>query len=341
MEYLPALIFIILIVLLCCLNKIYELSIINTYEEYDNLYKGGYEQDNKIIHSGYLKYFKEMSNYTRNCSIRGGNSGKTLLKTHSWYNFDNWEELENDKFAWMQYKIDRKKARYNFLFDWSDIIKELSPIVNKDNIEYIGIIRARPDKKTLYVHEMESTVNSNISNKSYLYTISDKFVKKYIKIPGYFLFHTHPKNGDAMPTDSDIYMSLLHSLTQYFIGEVVVGSYGIIIYYLNDKRYNDIIKQGGLLAFYTFCYDVIMSWNSVNSMESIRLDDRLLLLEKFGLTMILIPSALYISLNQFKQIKPEILFDRFIKTKYELLDIIKEIIKREEYKELKNKNRLK
>lgn len=240
--------------------------------------------------------------------------------------------MYNDPDAWHQYLVDRENAQMSFYFDWNLVLEEVMPLVNDKTVEYIGIIRARDDKKTLYVHKIESSNSNERVSNSYVRSVPVELVKKYSAIPGYFMFHTHPAgvNADPMPSDVDLYMAIVNTPYRQFMGEIVIGEYGIIVYYLNNIRFDNILKQGSKLAFYTYCYDVIMAWNSINSMTVIRLQDRLLMAEKYGITMLIVPSPLYISDNHFKEFVPKILYDRFIKTKYELLDHIKETIKAEE-----------
>lgn len=330
MEYiLLLLVFIILILLL-------GLQICNRKEA---LVYGGYgrKKNNNVqsLDRGIMEYYKKETNtnyVTNNITYGPYTAGN---ETKSWQDYDSWTKLQYSN-AWNNYISDRNHARKNFLFDWTLVLKEVVPMVNNKTEEYIGIIKAKSDKKTLYIDKIESS-NDKSSTDSYFRSVPAELVAKYMKFPGYFLFHTHPNHadGDPLPSDIDIFSALHHALDKHYIGEVVISSYGIIIYYLNDSRYEKIDKEGGKLAFYTFCYDVVMSWNSINSIERIRIQDRLKLLNNFGITMEIIPSYKYISDNHTKDITPKILCDRFINTKYEILEVIKELVKREEYKESK------
>jgi hypothetical protein len=253
---------------------------------------------------------------------------------HNWYEYDTWESLKNNKSHWKQYLDDRICGRKHFKFNWDEILKTVMPLVNNETVEYMGVIRARDDKKTLYVHSLESSKNDTTTSNTYVRSVPAEIVAKHKEIPGYFLFHTHPaKISDPFPSDGDIYFALHDNIDKHFLGQIVIGAYGIIIYYLPDKRFDEIMMQGDMLAFYTFCYDVIMSWNSINSMGRIKLRDKIKIIEKFGVNMIIIPSSDYISDNYFKHLVPNILFDRFIESKHELLDQIKSRVRYYEKKE--------
>lgn len=297
-----------------------------------------------IIFIAFRKYYKKYGSYEKTTfdkaisNVMMEKTGGTSKKVHNWYNYDSWSDLKKSKKHWEEYMNDRSCARETFLFDWSKVLKKIMPYVNNKKMEYIGTIRAEDDKKTLYIHKMESSKHDKRISDSYVRSVPEKLVKKYYQIPGYFVFHTHPidVDGDPFPSDSDIYASLWNSLEYYFVGDVVIGEYGVIIYYLTDERVSEILRRGKLLAFFTFAYDSLMAWNSMTSMYSYKLEDQILNIEKFGYRMIIIPSYVYISHNYFHTWNSKILIDRFIKTKHELLDYIKGQIRREELKEKKN-----
>jgi hypothetical protein len=255
----------------------------------------------------------------------------------SWYKYNLWSELRNDEIEWHNYYTDRVGRFNNFLFDWSKVFKEVMPHVHNETIEYMGVIRVDPkDNKTLYVHEMEGSHGDDEKiSESYSRSVSPKIVEKYTKIPGQFLFHTHPSQvSNPFPSDADLMLALQLSLDGYYTGHVVIGNYGAIIYYLNENRFVEIMKEGNLLAFYTYCYDVGMAWNSIHSMTRNKLKDYPDLLAKFGITMIIIPSPTYIRDN-FYLWNHDILVDRFIKTKYSYLDHIRDTVIDYEHKEIK------
>ncbi len=259
---------------------------------------------------------------------------------HSWYNFNSWNDLGNNSIEWQNYVNDRYNARKEFLFNWDKVFDKVMPLVNNDNFEHIGVIRAEPDKKTLYVHSME---RSSIlgSTGTYAAGVPYELVKKYASIPSYFIFHTHPTpNCDPLPSDADIYTCLLQCYNHEFVGNVVIGKYGAIIYFLNFDRYDQLIT-GGLLKYLTYSYDVISAWNALtNSSGPFNPKDRINFLEKWGFEMIIIPSSKYISDSYNKVFLPRVLCDKFIHTKYELLDYIKNYIKKlETEEEKKNKKK--
>lgn len=263
------------------------------------------------------------------------------INIHSWYKYKNWNELENNREYYDQYLNDKSHS-IDFLYDWTLVLKEVMPLVSK-NVEYIGVIRAKDDKKTLYVYKMEaSPIDSQVS-EVYLRSVPADLVNKYASIPGYFLFHTHPHNcniqSEPFPSDTDIYGSVLTSMSKHFMGELVIGIYGVICYYLNPSRVT-YFNEHSRRTFFTFCYDLIMAWNSVNSVEKFTLQQKIDLLNAFGITMLVVPSSLYISDSRFKFFIPYILSGKFIDDKYELLDYIKSIVVSEEQKENYNSKKI-
>ena len=269
-------------------------------------------------------------------------NNKEIL-THSWYNFKTWQHLYESINYWHNYLNDRKRARYEFLFNWDKVFEKVMPLVKDQKHESIGIIRAESDNKTLYVHSVE-TSSTIESTASYAAGVPYKLVKKYANIPGYFLFHTHPMriDIDPFPSDTDLYTCLLDCYSNRFVGHVVIGKYGAIVYFLKDERMSQ-LESGGALKFFTYCYDLINAWNSFcNSSALINQKDRLSFLEKWGFDMIIIPSSYYISDSYDKLFLPGVLHDKFINTKYELMEKIKDFIKKleiEDEKKIKNKKK--
>lgn len=263
------------------------------------------------------------------------NMSSTLIKKkltiHKWYNFETWDELFNNDNELNNYINDRLIARNKFLFNWDKVFQKVNPYVKNEKFESIGVIRLEPDGETLYVYDMEKSPTLE-SNDSYAAGVPYKLVKKYSNIPAYFLFHTHPMgiNADPLPSDADIYNCLIDCYYDRFLGHVVIGEYGAIIYFINFERKKQ-LESGGLLKYFTYCYDLLSAWNSfTNSSGLINQKDRISFLEKWGFEMIIIPSSNYISDTYDKLYLPNVIHDKFINTKYELLDKLKEYIKKVE-----------
>lgn len=264
---------------------------------------------------------------------------KKKIGIHKWYNDESWDTLVNNSIEWHHYMNDRKHARTQFFFNWEKVFEKVLPYVRNEKIEAIGVIRAESDRKTLYVNGMERSPSME-STGSYAAGIPYHLVKKYANIPGYFLFHTHPMgiNGDPLPSDADLYACLLDCYSNRFVGHVVVGEYGAIVYFIKQERLEQLV-QGGALKYFTYCYDLISAWNSFsNSSGPVNQKERISFLEKWGFDMIIIPSPHYISDSYDKLFLPGVIHDRFTKTKYELLDRIKDFIKKLELEDArKNK----
>lgn len=265
---------------------------------------------------------------------------KKKIEIHNWYKYKTWDELFNNSMEWDAYLENRRQARKDFLFYWDDVFKKVMPFVRNEKYESIGLIRAEPDGKKLYVYEMEKSPSIETTN-SYAASIPYNLVKKYASMPGYFLFHTHPMgiNADPLPSDADLYSCLLDCYSDRFVGHVVIGEYGAVIYFLKSERLEQ-LNNGGALKYFTYCYDLISAWNSIsNSSGPINQRDRINFLEKWGFDMIIIPSPYYVADTYDKLFLPSVVHDRFTKTKYELLDKIKGFIKELEIEDEKCKNK--
>jgi hypothetical protein len=270
------------------------------------------------------------------------NTFKKKDNKHNWYKYKSWKDLINNSNDWSYYLNDRKYARTEFLFNWNKVFDKILPYVKNEKNEVIGVIRVENDNKTLYILDME--VSPNVKRtESYAAGVNYDLVEKYDNIPGYFLFHTHPRgiNCDPLPSDADLFTCLLDCYSEKFIGHVVIGEYGAVVYFLRHNRWEQLIP-GGMLKYMTYCYDVINAWNSFNnSAAPHKQSERLKFLETWGFDMIIIPSPKYTSDSYDKFFLSSVLHDRFIKTKYELLDRIKNFIKKleidEENKKLNNK----
>lgn len=277
-------------------------------------------------------------------TITGGKEGHkniestntTSKEIHSWYKYKTWFELFDNEEDCVEYLIDRKNAYINFLFVWDKVLKEVLPLIH-DKHEYIGVIRADDTKKNMYVHKMERSPVLNKSD-SYGAGISEQLVEKYTKIPGYFLFHTHPDNeyNEPFPSDADIFTNLLQCSQRWFVAHVIVCKYGIIMYYLDPEKTDKLIKESAL-KFFTFCYDLISAWNAfLNSTSPIKIKTKEQFLRTWSYNIVVIPLPSYIS-EQNKIFKGYVLYDRFIKTKYNLLDKLRYEIKYLEKKEQDDK----
>lgn len=267
---------------------------------------------------------------------RSDNIKKKINKSgnHNWYKYKSWEDLTKDKNARDQYFDDYNYARTHMMFKWDDVLKQVMPML-KLKTETIGVLRAHQDKETLFVYSMETSPEVGAKG-AYAASVAPDLVEKYFDIPGYFIFHTHPEGGDPLPSDADIYTSLLDNYVSHFFGHVVIGQFGIIVYFLETGRKNDLTrdKKTSALKYFTFCYDLICAWNSIcNSSAPMNEKDRLTFLEAWGYKMLIYPFPKWISNTYSLVAYPSVLHDRFIKTKYELADKIRSFIKKLEQEE--------
>jgi proteasome lid subunit RPN8/RPN11 len=330
--FLIALVFFILILLVS--------NVFNNIKQKE--YYGGHDQHKYTsIDDGIFHYlFDKDGGNTKNSKKKELSKKKdsiNKISKNKWDDYTSWDDLMNDEKLWKKYLTTRYNLCKDFLFDWTEVLKATHHAVYNETNEYIGIIKLRNDNKTLYVDKMESA-NDETSTKSYLRSVPANLVRKYTDMPAAFIFHTHPSklNADPFPSDADLVKATYNAYDRLFFGECVISEYGIFVYYLTDERFDKLMKIGKDLAFYTFQYDAMMSWNSIYSVEKFKLDDRLKMLNKFGIKMILIPSSLYISHNFSKVFYPYVVTDdKFIDTKYELLKAIEAQIKREEIKKSK------
>lgn len=301
-------------------------------------YLAGYESDDECINKSTKCMGGDENDYIihRMDNIISKNfhdtTGSSELKKKDptgpqvWYKYKTWQELKKNKKDSINYFTDMAYSYDNFLFDWSKVLHTVTPYL-KYSEESIGVIRAEPDRKTLYVYKMEK--EKQLNNKGdYAAGISAELAEKYYNIPGYFIFHTHPPGGDPLPSDSDIYCSLLDCWDRNYLGNVVIGQYGIILYYLNAGRYRQLTESGSLLKYLTYCYELLSAWNSfTNSSGPVSDYDRIKILKKWGFEMDVFPSSEYIASIKRKLWLPRVItLDKFSETKYSLTNTIKERI---------------
>jgi hypothetical protein len=220
------------------------------------------------------------------------------------------------------------------------------PLVYTSTSEHIGIIRLEDDNETLYVHDMEDSVSKE-STGVYARSIPTNIVSKYAAIPGYFIFHTHPKGigADPFPSDVDIFSSILHSYNNEYLGSVIISKYGVIIYNMVPERLEAIYSSLGLkrsLNLFTYSYDILMAYNALNSMGPHKLQDKIDIMLKYGIKILVIPSSEYIR-DQDEIWSNNIIFGKIIDKKFELLESIRKSIirierKLEENNKIDNKN---
>lgn len=306
---------------------------------------GGYNNIDNIIYDSISnrrddESISDLYSSANNVVVIGGNNS-LIKKKHNWYKFNTWKELNADKKARIEYIQDRNYARSHMTFDWKLIYKKVMPYIYcKKTHEYVGVIRAESNGKSLYVHKMESS-NISTSKGNALRYVPANLVSKYSKIPSYFMFHTHPANigGEAYPSDIDIYSAILNTYYGRFVGEIVVSEYGIIIYYLSNEKAKKISQTTNPeLSLFHFCYDIVMAWNVISHKDKFKLTDQVNFLKEYGVIMMVIPTPNYVAAATLQTFTVPLLTGRFRTGKYELLDKVQKIINEIELEEeIKNK----
>lgn len=302
----------------------------------NNISGGGKKiiKKSSVLDKYILEYIKNKKGpyYIRSYVNKNENNTTKLNKTHKWYKYKNWNTLICNQKYYSIYISDILYSKSNFLFNWHKVFNVTLPLMKKESNECIGVLRCENDGKTLFVYKHESSNDHLYINKSYSSGISNDLIEKYTSIPGYFLFHTHPRsiNSHSWPSDEDIFLSLIHCYENKYVGHVVISENGAIVYFIDKIKIKKIRKN--LLKFYYYCYDFIMAWNAFNnSAGPINENDTVNFAKYWNFNILVIPSPLYISKTFNKYIEYNIIEeDKFIHTKYSFLDYLKDLIKIEE-----------
>jgi hypothetical protein len=272
----------------------------------------------------------------KNNSKRIGGDYKNKHNKKTWYR-NSWNDVFNNDKLFNDYSTDKYKSFDYIYFDWQDVMNDIKPYIYNNKNESMGVLRSNENK--LYIYDIDTSSSIN-SSESYAASVSKEIADKYNDIPGEFIFHTHPNSENIIPfpSDVDIYLSLIHSYEAKYIGDVVFCIFGAIIYFIDPNKLNNLIKDGGLLNYLNYCYDLINAWNAYNNYSSSHTyTDHVNFLKQWGYNMIIIPSDYYIALNYNKNVGSYKNPDKFSKTKYNLVETIKEYIIELENKEKRKK----
>lgn len=254
---------------------------------FSNIYKNSKLESDK---SNYV--LEELHNLKYNINKKSINNidingGRDNGKIHEWYKYNTFDELINDKILNKQFKNDMYDGRNTMLFDWTEIQKISNTLIT-DTHEHIGVIRAKNDKKTLYIHKMEKIIPEKVT--------STNLMQKYSDIPCYFLFQTRLDDGsDPFPTNNDILLSCLNSLNNKIIGHIILSKYGIIIYYLTTDHIDKFDTNTKYLGGLTCIYAIISVWNAFVIGTSWKWHERLHSLRKYNMIMTILATPMYIS----------------------------------------------
>ena len=270
----------------------------------------------------------------------------STLPVHSWYKYNNMSDLMKDKKVYEQYLEDRYIGQSHFLYDWDEVLKVVKPILHK-SMEYIGIIKAKDDKKTLYVDSMDPSPETDVKflEKNEIIRISSDISNKYKNVPCYFIFHTHPISEliDPFPSGTDIVIAIERSYGGYGVGDVLISEYGVIVYYLKQDMIDKQCKYHKELIMNTYIYNVLAAWESCKSMKNFHISKRIKTIKKFGLTMAILPTPYFIDQDMFVTYNSDMPYARIRNADHEFLNEIKYIIddikKEYEKRDQKGKNR--
>lgn len=169
---------------------------------------------------------------------RKGGSEKSSIERH-WTEFTTWEGLYKNKSALDVYLTDRANIINNPDIDWTNVLKEINPLL-KEKIEYIGLINLEADGRTAKLVKYESSPSEE-SDMNFA-SITSELVEKYANRPALFIFHTHPSDEMAspLPSSHDLVTAIHLSALTRFAANIIISSYGVLMYGLDWDGYHTI-----------------------------------------------------------------------------------------------------
>jgi hypothetical protein len=184
-----------------------------------------------------------------------------------WTKYKTWKDLVEDPGACQDYQNQRKEAIYEPNFDWSKVLEIVNPLL-AENREFIGVVNAEKDGRTLYVtaHEASPVEAGSIKDGVTFASVPSELVAKYGNMPGLFIFHTHPadERGSPLPSSQDLACAIHFSAMGRYAASVVISKYGVLAYGLNRTGYDTINEaKNWELASSNLIYDVCAAHESI------------------------------------------------------------------------------
>lgn len=212
-----------------------------------------------------------------------------------WSAYPSWGALHGDKKAVAAYFAQRAEALNNPDFDWAPVLRELAPRL-LENREYIGLVNAEADGRTLRLEACEASPieAGTMESDTAFAAVPAELVRAYAERPALFLFHTHPSDprGSPLPSSHDLSTALYLAAAGRFAGSVVVSRYGALLYTLDWGGYKAVneAKDWGL-ALSNLSHDVVAAHEAVRSWAAHSLADYLAFYPRHRLMLVAWPSA--------------------------------------------------
>ena len=210
-----------------------------------------------------------------------------------WTAYATWAELDADPGALAAYFAARTEAINNPAFEWGGVFAALAPLLH-ENREYIGVLNAGADGRTLEVTALEASPLETGSIEGRFAGVPEELVAKYGERPALFIFHTHPADtrGSPLPSSQDLTAAIYLGVLGRFAASVVVSRYGALVYGPDWGAYKAVNQaRDWELALLNLCHDVAAAHEAVRSWDFWTLADYFAFYPRHRLFFSFAPSA--------------------------------------------------
>jgi len=248
-------------------------------------------------YTGGSRYNQLNKSRTQRGGIEKSGIEKYSIERH-WTEFTTWEELYKNKSALDVYLTDRANIINNPDIDWTNVLKEINPLL-KEKIEYIGLINLEADGRTAKLVKYESSPSEE-SDMNFA-SITSELVEKYANCPALFIFHTHPSDEMAspLPSSHDLVTAVHLSALTRFAANIIISSYGVLMYGLDWDGYHTIHESENWDAALTdLSFDIASAHEARRSWVAHTLRNYLDFYPMHQLFMIPFSSSLMVSNNR-------------------------------------------
>jgi hypothetical protein len=203
----------------------------------------------------------------------GGASRPPVKKAKKpWAEYATWDELQKDEGAVAAYMTQRTAAIEDPDFDWSPVLAAMRPKL-AENREYIGVVNASKDGRTLHVTQSEAspTAAGEIDSDTSFASIPSSLVASHSSRPGLFLFHTHPDDLRCcqFPSSHDLSAAIHFGISARFAANAVISRYGVFVYGVDWSAYKAIKgAEDPQLAKLHYSHDVVAAHEATRSWSS-------------------------------------------------------------------------
>lgn len=200
---------------------------------------------------------------------RGPGARAKKLPRREWHKYPTWSALIKDESAWDAYLADRAEVLESPSLDWSAVIAQMQPKL-RESREYVGLINLDADRKTLRIADFAPSPLSAAESRTEttFAGIPRETVERFAARPALFIFHTHLDHPQCspLPSSHDLSTAIMHGAATHFAANVIISSYGVIVFGLSWCAYKAInSSDDSWLATLNLTHDVVASHEAIRS----------------------------------------------------------------------------